>query len=172
MSVLLLSIILANAAGFYVYYALQLQQIKVEMREALKRIPRHELDVLKLSVQEFNQSLVEDLELEYKNKMYDVAWIERDGDQVTVFGKYDETEDSLLAMLDFLLNSPLKNKNEIPVGVWQYISMIFVIPVNTFDIPFTSTRTKTLSRYWFSTKPFITTIQVPPPRRKHQPTYF
>jgi hypothetical protein len=134
------------------------------MRKALQKMPHHQLDKFTMTVDEFDEALVEEFEMKVKGKMYDIACIEVKGKTVTVFGKHDEKEDNLLALLDYVVSSPIKNKNEIPSSVWQFISMTFVIPFDKLKIASLHLTGYNPVPYFFTNNSFIASIKVPPPR--------
>lgn len=158
----MLLVFLLNGAGFYVYYIIQLQQIRKEMREALKLIPDHDLEILKLTKKQFLQARVEDHEVRVNGKMYDIARVKLQGETVLVYCLHDEMEDNLLAFLNEIVGKPLKDKT--PRPVLQFISLSYVLPSAFVDI-FEGLDTATNNiLYCFSLQTFVTAPSSPPPR--------
>jgi len=128
-SVFLVCLFLAHFAGFYVYFVVQLREVRIEMRAQLKTTPEDQLEIIKLSVEDFKKTLVEEHEIKVNNKMYDIARIKNEGDTVLVYCIHDEAEDSLLALLDKILKLPLKSK-ENSLLVLKFTALIYILPVS------------------------------------------
>lgn len=163
-AVILFAILLANAAGFYVYYILELQHIHREMRAMLTTLPDEKLTRLVLPIQEYESSLVEDDEIKYKGRMFDVARMQHVSDSVIVFGVFDEKEDNLLALANEILNKPFDQHSPVTQSVVHFICLDFL---PTQHLPDTSYDGKVISHassYFFSTFTFSLHHKVPPPR--------
>jgi hypothetical protein len=133
-AIFILFVMLFNGAGFYLYYTLELIEIRTEMRLVLKNAPETELYTLKLSVKEFAALGSNPDEIEYDGKMFDVARIRSTSDSVFVLCKHDEKEDSLVALLDYFVDPPLKNKTALPGSILQFLSLSYIIPANEFQL--------------------------------------
>lgn len=153
---------MVNAAGFYVYYALQLQRIHSEMREALKFLPDSELEVLVVSNTDYKNFLVDDHEVKVKGKMYDIARITFSKDSVKVFCVHDENEDDLFALLSEIISKPLKTKSAMPGAVMQFIGLMFITPDNNFSF-YKVALEKASTFYFFYVSEIIISQDIPPP---------
>jgi len=156
---------LFNGAGFYVYYFVKLQQIRMEMREALKFLPEHQLDVLKMTENEFRVARVEEHEVKVNGRMYDIACIAAKGDSVTVYGKHDEKEDNLIALLDHVITAPMKAKDPTSSVTTTFILLIFIKPASVALIFSRMEVTQPVTFYFFHTKTFNHSPDSPPPWR-------
>src|SRR5688572_20541555 len=125
LSYFILAIFLAHFAGFYVYFAVQLKQVRKEMRAKLKELPSEELELIILSPAEYQSAKVEDDEIKVDGNMYDIAWVEIKEEKVFVHCLHDSAEDNLLAFLNKILSQPLKDK-DVPTGVLQFWSLNFL----------------------------------------------
>jgi len=162
LSILLITVILSNGLGFYLFYALKLQQIRREMREALKLLPEHELDVLKLTRQEFIAALVEDHEVKVNGRMYDIARIAEQDEHIIIYCKHDEKEDNLLALLDHVLTAPIKAK-AIPIVGVAFVVFPYVNPHGvSLPVP-VEILVNTFTSYQFSSVTFKVLPATPPP---------
>ncbi|MFZ6011154.1 MAG: hypothetical protein ACOYXT_12480 [Bacteroidota bacterium] len=157
-------IFLCNGAGFYVYYCLQLQQIRSEMREALKLRPDHELEILQLTIQQFEEASVDENEILFNGKMYDIARVEKAEKEVKIYCLHDEKEDSLLTLLDEVVSKPMKHKDSLPGQIFQFISLIYVVPPEEIVFETQFFGEYLISRYEFSIQDFHRDIMTPPPR--------
>lgn len=155
---------LCNGAGFYVYYVLQLQQIRMEMRGALKQTPDHLLDKFTLSQKDFKEAKVEDHEVMVDGKMYDIARVQMRSDSVFVYCLHDEKEDDLLILVDYLVSCPVTKKDSIPGVVMRFLSLTFLIPSTHFGLPERSLTPVNFAPYTFDIKLFAREIHSPPPR--------
>lgn len=162
-AILIFAILMTNAAGFYVYYAVQLQQIRAEMREALKHLPDHALEVLTLSRAAYNAAKVEEHEVQVNGKMYDVARIVITRDSVTVYGLHDAKEDNLVALLEEIISKPLKDRRSMPASILDFISLMFVQPVNELYLGRESLGT-VFTAYHFAVADVLIMCDSPPPR--------
>jgi hypothetical protein len=128
LSVLVLCLFLAHFAGFYIYFFVQLGQVRKEMRAQLKHLPEDHLQLIKLSTADYKKAKVDEHEVKVDGKMYDIARIQVQADSVFVYGVHDKAEDSLLAFLDKILSLPLKDESA-PNQVLKFTSLIFIVPV-------------------------------------------
>jgi hypothetical protein len=161
-SVAFLLILLVNSAGFYIYYVIQLQQIKEEMREALKLKPDYELNILVLSRQAYAEAKVEDHEIRVNGKMYDVARTKISGDQVTVYCLHDKAEDDLMGFLAEIIRTPLKENSHVPDEILEFIGMDFIAPDNLITCCYTN-KDQNQTRYFFPLKMSTLRVSTPPP---------
>jgi hypothetical protein len=164
-AILIFAILLMNTAGFYVYYAVQLQQIRYEMRQALKLLPDHALEVLTLSIAAYHEAKVEEYEVRVNGKMYDIARISISGDSVKIFCIHDEKEDNLMALLAEIVSKPLEDRRAMPDSILEFLSLVFLQPGN--ELYFNTTTPETFfTAYHFSITDVLIFRDSPPPRRK------
>jgi hypothetical protein len=128
LAIFVLSIFLAHFAGFYVYFFFQLNQIRTEMRALLQTLPADKLEQITLTEDQFEKSKVEEHEIRVNDKMYDIARIEKQDGLLLIYCMHDEAEDNIIAFLDKILSSPLKDKS-VPTGVLQFFSLTY-LPAN------------------------------------------
>jgi hypothetical protein len=163
LSILVLCLFLAHFAGFYIYFFIQLKQLRSEMRAQLKNLPADQLQCIKLSNEEYKKAKVEEHEVKVDGKMYDIARIQFKADTVFVYGIHDRAEDSLLAFLDKILSLPLKDKSA-PNQVLKFTALTFIVPVifqhniSRCIIPIEETA------YLLSDSTFIQLPDSPPPK--------
>jgi hypothetical protein len=160
---LILFVMLFNAAGFYLYYVVKLQQIRSEMRQALKFTPENELDVLKMTVAQFLNAKADDHEVKFNGRMYDIARIITTADSVTVYGKHDEREDNLIALLDYVITAPMKGKDLSRSAATTLIVLTFIAPVGLSLVIPQRNWSPLPSRYLFITKTFKPLLDTLPP---------
>jgi hypothetical protein len=86
---------------------------------------------------------VEDHEVRVDGRMYDIAFVEEVAGNKIVYAMHDEKEDNLLALLSFVLDTPV-DKKQIPVVIQQFISLLFIpadigisFPESKHEDPFT-----------------------------------
>jgi hypothetical protein len=163
-TILILVILLSNGTGFYVYYFLRLQDIRAEMRERLKLLPDEELEVLTLTREEYRKSVVEENEVKVNGKMYDVARVKISGRIVRVYCVHDEKEDNLLAFAAELLSAPMKEKPSVPVQIFQFIGLNFILPTSDFDINNSGALVSIATPYGFALTEVCIQPSAPPPR--------
>ncbi len=165
-ALVLFAILMANTAGFYVYYAITLQRIHREMRAAIRTLPDDKLSRLALTDDEYKKSIVEDGEIKVAGKMFDVARIKQRGDSVIVFALHDEKEDNLLALADEIVSKPFKQDAGVTSSVVHFISMIFLPGEHVTVLSATGKDVRHDSGY-FDLDLSIAQKKVSPPPEKH-----
>jgi len=163
-AIILFAILLANAAGFYVYYIIELQHIHQQMRAMLRTLPDEKLARLVLSIHAYESSLVEDDEIKYKGRMFDVARTQYVTDSVIVFGVFDEKEDNLLALANDILNKPFDQHSHVTHSVVHFISLDFLPGQQVDDASYEGKVIEHASSYFLSTLAFSLHHEAPPPR--------
>lgn len=126
-SILLVCLLLAHLAGFYVYFIVRLGDLRMTMRQQLSSLPSGKLDKLTLPIQEFKMSWWEEREMEWEGKMYDIARLEYAGDRVIVYCLHDEAEDNLVAFMTRIVEMSSQDKDPAPTSVIQFFQLKFVI---------------------------------------------
>jgi hypothetical protein len=162
-AILFLSVFLLNIAGTYVYFLLRLQEIKAEMREALKSKPTQELDVLELTVAEFQSARVDEHEIKVNGKMYDLARVEKKGDCLLVYCLHDEAEDNLLTLLDSILKNASKDKKPVPGSALAQL-LLSIPSYSSLRFSPAVTEVERNTPYRNSCSVAIRAILAPPPR--------
>jgi hypothetical protein len=163
-AVTILAILLFNSAGFYVYYAAQLQNIRHEMREALKYLPDNELQLFKFTKEVFEQAKVDEHELKINGKMYDIARVENRKGLLYVFCRHDEKEDNLIKLLHHVVTAPVKHDSDsLPHVISQYLSLVYIVPDCSPWIFAWPTDDRVAIPFQFVSKVFQAVIDSPPP---------
>jgi hypothetical protein len=133
-SIFLLIIMLLNGAGFYAYFAVELWQIKTEMHERLNQLPAEQLELVTLGYAEFKDKGVDEGELMYSGKMYDIARVVYCDDHIEVYCLHDEKEDNLFSFIDGIISKPLTKNQGLSNEIVQQIGICYILP-NHFVIP-------------------------------------
>lgn len=159
----LLSLLLLQAAGGYVYFIARLTAIRVEMREQLKTLPDHQLTLLTFTKEEFRKAKVNDHEVKVNGEMHDIARIVLKGEKLLVYAIHDEAEDNLLSFLDEMVKRASNDKKPVPSQLIQLLTLQFIsvqtrLPQNTFVTIHHS------SLYLTPLSSRATSIDSPPPR--------
>ena len=162
-ALIFLSLLLLNLAGAYVYFFVRLQAIKSQMRAEMKNLPTHDLEILKLTVAEFERARVDEEEVKVAGKMYDIARIEQHGAWVTLYVLHDEAEDNLLSLLDAILKNSTKDKKPVPTAVAGLHSLDFLLSNFSFTIPASTIVAHATPFFETSSNAFVRT-EGPPPR--------
>lgn len=123
---MLLGILFANSAGFYVYYIVALRTIHSEMRARLRTLPEEQLSRLVLSRETYEASLVEEDEISLNGKMYDIARIIVTKDAVIAYAMHDEKEEDLMALASEIIAKPFKQDRNVTGSVIHFISLTFL----------------------------------------------
>lgn len=163
-SILLLTLLLANFAGSYIYFAFRALQIKREMRAMLATLPEEELELIILTPEEFKQARVEEHEIKVNGNMFDIACVVEKESKLFVYGVYDEDEDNLFSFLDAVLNNLQNDSSQTPPS-FSLFSVLHYMPVQ-FEYSLTALPTKSVSPTFYNTSfvDFISAIDSPPPK--------
>ncbi len=124
----MISFILANVVGFYVYFIYRLREIKLEMLSALKNYPEEKLQRLVMTVQQYAQAINDEGEVKWEGFMYDVARVIPQGDQRIVLALRDKAETNLLAFLNKVVETTGKDDKTPPGALTQFLSLVFMLP--------------------------------------------
>ena len=135
-SILVLVCLLTNLAGFYVYYCVRVVEIKREMNRRLAQTSPELFQKIVLSTDEYLEAREGDDEVEWKNSMYDIAWIEFNEGSVVILALRDEMETDLISFISGILSLDGNAPDSFPVSFTQYlnISLRFVGPLEMVDL--------------------------------------
>jgi len=163
-SLLLIFSFLVHLAGAHVYFILRLYEIHMETRAQLKQLPIDQLQVLKMSLLEFEDAQVEEDEIEVEDKMYDVARIEKSGNEITVYCLHDQAEDNLLSFLDEILKKASHDKKPLP------LNFLDLLEASDLPVPFKFIHVDKSALPFFisdfiSYKDPISSLTTPPPKQ-------
>ena len=163
-SVILVSLLLFNFAGLFLYFSVQLFRIHQEMKAKIRTLPDEELEILVMRQEDFNKARVEEDEMEVLGKMYDIARIKESGDTVIVYALQDAAEDNLLAFMDGVVKRPLQDKTSPPAQILQFISLTFLPPAQQPLFFLEACAVTADTYYFFSDFCCPLSIESPPPR--------
>jgi hypothetical protein len=165
LAILMISFILSNVAGFYVYFVFRLQEIRREMRAELRDYPVEKLQRIILSQQQYQKAKNDEGEIEWQGFMYDVGRAETRGSEVTVFALRDEAETNLLAFIDRIVEMTNRDEQSPPSALIQYLSLHFTVPDVSIPTPLCQvpkSEYKIFPTEFFSS--LTLEVQAPPPR--------
>jgi hypothetical protein len=161
-SILVLILFLAHFAGFYIYFVVQLKQVRQEMRNQLRTLPTEELELLTFTPEEFQIARVEEKEVKVDGKMYDIARLEKQGNTILVYCLHDIAEDNLLAFLNKILTLPLKDSH-VPNGILHFCSLNYLPTLWGFKVPEVMPTTP-FTAYTEMISEYSAVIAAPPPK--------
>ncbi|MDL5048606.1 hypothetical protein QQ054_21565 [Oscillatoria amoena NRMC-F 0135] len=171
-SILLLTLLLANFVGPYSFFAYRAIQIKQQMRGLLATLPDEDLELIILTPVQFKQARVEDHEIRINGHMFDIARVVERNSKLFVYGVYDEDEDSLLAFLDSVLLRLQNDSAQPPASVSAFALLQFIGVEFNFQVldpqPDCPGETPYLqNKFWV-----ILDRDAPPPRAHTTPSLF
>jgi len=94
------------------------------MRDQLKLLPSEKLQKIHLTLEEFEKSRVDKHELKIEGRMYDIGRVQIHGDSIIVYALHDESEDSLLTFISFIINEPIHEKEMKLIA--QFLSLVYL----------------------------------------------
>lgn len=163
LSVLVLCVILAHFAGFYVYFAAQLVQIKSDMRLRLQHLPDEELDIVTLPPAAFAKARVNDHEIKVNGNMYDIARVTHTTESVIVYCLRDEAEDNLFSLLDAVLKNAHSDKRSSQQLI-QFTLLLYIPAASAFDFTLSLQQRGNKSSYLLAEYSYDASVLSPPPR--------
>ena len=131
-SIILLGIWLFNILGGVGYFLIQLHYQKQTMRQLLATTPKDQLTRIQLTISTLNQSRYEANELLIDGRMFDLAFEIHNGNEVIVYGLFDNDEDMLLCSL----REQSRQQSDCPAStnaVAEFMSLTFL--AETFHTP-------------------------------------
>lgn len=163
-SVFILILLVFHLAGSYVYFAVRLGEVRMTMREKLAELPDHQLEIVDVPLAAFQTEWLEEREMKWRGKMYDIARTETVGETVRVFCLHDEDEDGLLNFLSAVVETSQQDTHQAPGSVIQFFSLKYLgaetaVPVRTFYL-----LTEIHTAYKEHSTSFQPDPQSPPPR--------
>lgn len=156
-------IIFLQVTGCYLYFAIRLSAIRLEMREQLRHLPAEQLTLFTLTPEEFKQARVEDHEIKVNGKMYDIARVEVQDNLIQVYALHDEAEDNLLSFLSELVNRSTNDKKPIPDQLINLLALEFLLEKNSLPANCWQTINHE-SAYRAKSSSTFYTNETPPPR--------
>ena len=159
----LLSLLILQAAGCYVYFIARLTTIRAEMRDHLKTLPEHELTMFTFTQEEFRKARENDHEVKINGKMHDIARIVIQDNKLLVYALHDEAEDNLISFLDEMVRRSTSDKKPIPSQLVQLLTLQFISIES--QLPQNSSVAISHSSFYLSCQSLHTPIiDSPPPR--------
>lgn len=132
------------------------------MRSQLRNLPAEELELLTLTPEEFQKAKIEEHEVKVDGKMYDIARLETQDNNILVYCLHDAAEDNLLAFLNKILTLPLKDSH-IPNGILHFYSLNYLPTHWSFLLP-EAMPTTSFTAYTEMTSEYSSVILGPPPK--------
>jgi hypothetical protein len=163
-AIFLLVILLVNSVGFYVYYIVQLKQIRWEMQMALAFAPEEKLEKISLTYKQYQLSKVDDHEIRIYDKMYDIGRIKITGDSVLVYCIHDTKEENLMAFLDEITSKPLIGKHAVPSYLIHFLVLVFLQPHGDHRFQNNGVSITRSIHYNFNKDLFSNCVNTPPPK--------
>ncbi len=160
---MLLSFLLVNGIGFYVYFYFRLESIHQEMKAALMNCPDSKLQKISFSIAQYQLAKKDEGEIKWNGQMYDVAKTETQDGRVIVFALRDDLETELMAFLKLVEGATDNHKP--PAALMHYLSLVFIMPAHV--TPSYAPEPSYLKHFFFYTFHHrATTVEVisPPPR--------
>jgi hypothetical protein len=160
---ILLSLLLLQLVGCYVYFFARLTAIRIEMREHLKTLPDHELTVFTFTKEEFSKAKENDHEVKVNGMMHDIARIVIKDNKLLVYALHDKAEDNLISFLDEMVERSSNDKKPIPTQLLNLLSLQFIKNEMPLAYPF-QIFVVHQTCYTAPASNFIPLIDSPPPR--------
>lgn len=133
-SLIVIALFAVHAVGFYAYFFMRLSEIHSDSRQQLSSLPDDQLELITVPRKDFREEWMREMEMEWGNKMYDIARINMDGPNVHIYALHDAQEDALLSLMDTILRTSQQDCQPVPAPLVQFLALIFIVPENTFSL--------------------------------------
>lgn len=128
-SIVIISILTVHLAGIYVFSVVRLGEIRMEQRYRLASLPADQLDVLQVPAAKFKSFWMEEREMEWQGKMYDIARVEREGETILIYCLHDEDEDNLLNFIAAVVETSRQDSQQAPGSLVQFLALEYVVSI-------------------------------------------
>lgn len=164
-AIIFLVILFTNAAGFYVYYIIELHRIHEIMADELSMRPEHELTRVTLTSHDYHHGLVDRQEIKFKGLMYDIARVHQIGDSVIIYAIHDVMEDDLALFLNDLVSKPINLNKDVTNFIIENVSLLYLaVSTPNFQSKRGSKELLHLSPYFFNRGLTVVDLPLQPPR--------
>lgn len=126
-ALLVLGLLVVHLTGFYVYFVVRLGEVRMEMRQKLSALPDEDMEIVRVPQKEFRASWLEELEMKWQGRMYDIARVEREGETILVYCLHDEDEDNLLSFIAGVVETSRQDSQQAPDSVVQFLTLEYVV---------------------------------------------
>ena len=126
LSLSLLLELAVHVVGFYVYFTLRMMEIRQQKRYELSLLPTDQLDLIEVDRADFQPAWEEEMEMQWNNRMYDIARIEKTDSVVKIYCKHDADEDDLLALMNKVAETAGSDKKPVPSSLLSFLSLVFI----------------------------------------------
>jgi hypothetical protein len=163
-SLLLIGMLVIHLAGFYVYFIVRLGDLRMDMREKLAELPADQLETVRIPLHQFKTSWIEDKEMKWQGKMFDIARVERQDDIVIVYCIHDKDEDGLLSFIGAVIDMSQQDTQSAPSSITQFFSLKCILaPLTSPERPVREI-TSSVCPYQVNFNPVFILPVTPPPR--------
>jgi hypothetical protein len=126
--IFLITFLLANGAGFYIYFYFRLNEIKKEMHAEMLQASPDQFQRIVLTIYEYEKAKEGDDEVEWKDSMYDIASIQFQDGHVEILALRDDLETELLSFASRIIEFSTRDSKTPPASLIQYLSLTFTLP--------------------------------------------
>jgi hypothetical protein len=126
-SLLLVGMLVIHLAGFYVYFIVRLGDLRMNMREKLAELTADQLEAVRIPLHQFKTSWIEDKEMKWQGKMFDIARVEREDNIVIVYCVQDKDEDNLLSFIGAVIDMSQQDTQSAPSSITQFFSLKYIL---------------------------------------------
>lgn len=163
-SFLILALLVVHLAGFYAYFVVRLGEVRMEMRKKLADLPDENLEVVMVPRQAFRSSWLEEREMKWMGKMYDIARVVDAGESVRVYCLHDEKEDDLLNFISAVVETSRHDTRQAPTSLVQFFTLEYMASQMLIPQPPELRSLSITTGYRESLIPFSPDPISPPPR--------
>lgn len=122
---MLLFLLMLQSGGLFVAYKMQQYAAKYAMQQSIRKSTSI-VETLSMSRSEFAKSLVDNKEIRYKGKMYDIRSMSILNDSVHLMVVHDTKEENILKKIKNLFSDHHSQKNKVPQVLIQLLSLDYI----------------------------------------------
>jgi hypothetical protein len=123
----MVALLVVHLAGFYVYFVVRLGDLRMAMREKLADLPADQLEIISIPTTKFRSAWLLEREMELNGKMYDIARVQKQGQNILVYCLHDKDEDGLLSFISAVVEMSRQDNEQAPISVIQFFNLEFVV---------------------------------------------
>ncbi len=96
------------------------------MRVSIALMPKAEMEIFRLTPEEYRRARINNHEVEINGKMYDHAPPQVEANRITLYAIHDQSEDNLLSFFREVVRTASKDSKPIPSTINSYLSLVFL----------------------------------------------
>ena len=133
------------------------------MRATIALLPKTDMEIFRLTPEEYKQIKVNNHEVKINGKMYDHAPLQVEGDLIILYAVHDQNEDNLLSLVREVFKTASHDNKPVPPTITSYFSLLFLV-TPAIELAAKPMKEKVVSSYSINFSAPLLPIEPRPPR--------